>query len=120
MRLYELSVGHRFSFTDKQRGKVFEVTQRAPRAVHYTDTATGDERMATDSAKAFRMEVELVTANRVVEFTPQEAFELAGIIYDRYILMCEEGYSEISKSHVNKLYVKLTGLPVRRVDKPED
>src|SRR5690606_19960524 len=92
----------------------FEVTQRAPRAVHYTDTATGDERMATDSAKAFRMEVELVTANRVVELTKQEADMLEDILHNYHKLLCERNATEPVKSDINKLYLKLTGLPGRR------
>lgn len=116
MRLHDLQVGQRFTFTNKHRGKVFEVTQRAPRAVHYTDTATGDERMATDSAKAFCMDVELATSNRVVELTQHEIDMLQWILHGA----STEAESKLTRSDINKLYNKLTGLAGWRVDKPED
>src|SRR5690606_18576487 len=112
MKLYELSVGQRYTFVDKHRGEVFEVTQRAPRAVHYTDTETGDERMATDSAKAFRMEVELEQpADR---FTPDERKLLDEIFSTAYLLECDEENRAERKSAINALHGKLTRLPGRR------
>lgn len=109
MKLHDLQVGQRFTFVDKHRCKTFEVTQRAPRAVHYTDTATGDERMAPDSVKAFRMDVEIEQpADR---FTPDERKLLDEIFSTVYLLECDEENREDRKSAITALHLKITGPP---------
>ena len=117
LKLHDLTVGQRFTFSDKHRGKTFEVTSKDRFSVVYMDVATGEDRMALSNRKTFRMEVELVTENRVVEFTQQEADMLADILHNYYKLLCERNAPEPVKSDINKLYLKLTDLPGRRVVK---
>lgn len=119
MKLHDLQVGQRFSFTDKHRGKVFEVTSKDRFSVVYMDVATEEDRIALSNRKTFRTEVELVTENRVVEFTKQEVDMLADILHNYYKLLCEQNAPEPVKSNVNKLYLKITGLPGRRRILPE-
>lgn len=114
MKLHDLQVGQRFSFTDKHRGKVFEVYATNSQGIAYIDVATKQKRATYPNRKTFRMEVELVTANRVVEFTQQEADMMADILHNYYKLLCERNAPEPVKSDINKLYLKLTGLPGRR------
>lgn len=114
MKLHDLQVGQRFTFTDKHRGKVFEVTERDEHWIRFSDVATRESRVTDSRRKTFRMEVYLVTANRVVEFTPQEADMMADILHNYYKLLCERNAPEPVKSDINKLYLKLTGLPGRR------
>lgn len=111
MRLHDLQVGQRFTFTDKHLGKVFEVTQRAPRAVHYSDTAMGCERMATDSSKAFRMEVELEQPEQWL--TPDERKLLDEVFSIAYQVECDEENRAERKSAINALHSKLTCHPGR-------
>lgn len=127
MKLHDLQVGQRFSFTDKHRGKVFEVTKvytvessKHPAMIVFLDVATGEERTAPKNRKTFRMEVRLVTDNRVVELTETDVHLLTYILDDHYRYLCETGASEWLKSEINKLYLKITGLPGRRVVLPDD
>ena len=119
MKLHDLQVGQRFTFIGKHRGKVFEVTSKDRFSVVYMDVATGEDRMALSNRKTFRMEVMPVTETRLVELTPHEVDILKQVLHERYLLMCETGYSEASKSEMNKLIIKITGLPGRRVVLPE-
>lgn len=113
MRLHDLQVGQRFSFTGKHRGKVFEVSERRSKgSITFKDVATNQERSTNETRKTFRMDVEL--EERTVTITDQESRELSQIVHERYLMMCVTGYSEEAKSIVNELYCKLTGLPVRR------
>jgi hypothetical protein len=120
MKLHDLQVGQRFTFTDKHRGKVFEVIRSDTRIVVYRDVATNEFRHAYSNREMFRKEVMPITDNRLVELTPHEVDMLKQVLHERYLLMCETGYSEASKSEMNKLIIKITGLPGRRVVLPED
>ncbi len=111
MRLHDLQVGQRFTFTDKHRGKVFEVAHTDSFRAAFIDVATKQLRYAWASGKTFRMEVEL--EERTVTISDQESMEIAQIVRERYLMMCETGYSEEAKSRVNQLYCKLTGHPGR-------
>lgn len=119
MKLHDLQVGQRFSFIGKHRGKVFCVTERGEHWIRFSDVATSESRVTDSRRLTFRMEVELVTENRVVEFTQQETDMLADILHDYYKLLCEQNAPEPVKSDINKLYLKITGLPGRRRILPE-
>ena len=112
MKLYELSVGQRFTFTDKYRGKVFEVTERDEHWIRFSDVATRESRVTDSRRKTFRMEVELEQpADR---FTADERKLLDEVLSTAYLLECDEENREESKSAINALHGKLTGLPGRR------
>lgn len=117
MKLHDLQVGQRFTFTDKHRGKVFEVTSKEAAigkmraAIQYRDVATNEIRYAVSNRKTFRADVCPVTENRVVELTPHEVDMLQWILYGAYT----ESESEATRSEINKLSNKITGLPGRRV-----
>lgn len=115
MKLHDLQVGQRFTFSDKHRGKVFEVTAKQPRCIVYMDTATNEYRQAFSHRKTFRMEVELVTENRVVELTPHEIDKLQWILYAAYTSVD----SEEARSEINKMHIKLTGSAGRRPNNDE-
>ncbi len=115
LRLHDLQIGHRFTFTDKHRGKVFEVTQRDTQSIFYEDVATGDIRLAKSNRKTFRMSVELVTENRAIELTPHDIDKLHWILYAAYTSVD----SEEARSEINAMHIKLTGLPGRRVVLPD-
>ncbi len=127
MRLHDLQVGQRFSFIGKHRGEVFEVVEkknvRTPKGretyIIYHDVIHKNQVISHKESKTFRMGVELVTENRVVEFTKQEVDMLADILHNYYKLLCEQNAPEPVKSNVNKLYLKITGLPGRRRILPE-
>lgn len=119
MKLHDLQPGQRFTFVDKHRGKVFEVTSKDRLSVVYMDVATEEDRIALSNRKTFRMGVELVTENRLVELTPHEVDMLKQVLHERYLLMCETGYSQESKTEINALLLKLTGLHGRRVVLPK-
>jgi hypothetical protein len=93
MKLHDLQVGQRFTFTDKHRGKVFEVTSKYRFSVVYMDVATGQLRHTYANRKTFR------TA---------------------YLLECDEENREDRKSAITALHLKLTGLPGRRVVLPNE
>lgn len=115
MKLHDLTVGQRFTFTDKHRGKVFEVISKDRFSVIYADVATGDDRMALSNRKTFRMSVQLVTTNRVVELTPHEVELLTQVLHSCYLYEIDEAM----KSKINALHIKLTGSAGRRVVLPE-
>lgn len=116
LKLHDLTVGDRFTFTDKHRGKVFEVFGKGNDWVHYKDVATGEFRITTANRKTFRMPVQLVTENRVVELTPAEIDKLQWILYAAYTSVD----SEEARSEINKMHIKLTGSAGRRVVLPEE
>src|SRR5690606_28466987 len=116
MKLHDLQVGQRFTFTDKHRGKVFEVTSKDRFSVVYMDVATEEDRMVLSNRKTFRADVRPVTDNRLVELTPHDLEKLDWILYAAYTSVD----SEEARSEINAMHIKLTGLPGRRVDKPED
>lgn len=115
MKLYDLQVGQRFSFIDKHRGKVFEVTGRLMTIIEYKDIATSEIRSTHSERKTFRMDVRPVTDNRVVELTPHDIEKLQWILYAAYTSVD----SEEAMSEINAMHIKLTGLPGRRVVLPE-
>lgn len=116
LKLHDLQVGQRFTFSDKHRGKVFEVISKDRFSVIYADVATGDDRMALSNRKTFRMPVQLVTKNRVVELTPHEVDKLQWILYAAYTSVD----SEEARSEINKMHIKLTGSAGRRVVSPNN
>ena len=115
MRLHDLQVGQRFTFTDKHRGKVFEVTSKDRFSVVYMDVATEEDRMALSNRKTFRADVRPVTDNRLVELTPHDLEKLDWILYAAYTSVD----SEEARSEINVMHIKLTGLHGRRVVLPE-
>lgn len=119
MKLHDLQVGQRFTFTDKHRGKVFEVTAKtSPNAsrqgIHYKDVATGEVRDAWSHREMFRKEVVLEQPEEC--FTPEEKKLLDAVFSAAYL------YTESAsvRSDIDKLYLKITGLPGRRVVLPEE
>src|SRR5690606_4134713 len=100
MKLHDLSVGQRFTFVDKHRGKAFEVTERDEHWIRFSDVATRESRMTDSRRKTFRMEVELVTGNRVVELTQREQELLQHLLHQHYTYMCTMGYTESEKGEV--------------------
>lgn len=116
MKLHDLQVCQRFTFTDKTRGKVFRILDRQPHVISFEDVATGDVRDVWSNRKTFRMEVRPITKNRLVELTPHEVDMLQWILYGAYT----ESESEATRSEINKLSNKITVLPRRRVVLPED
>src|SRR5690606_15080643 len=112
MKLHDLQVGQRFTFTDKHRGKVFEVTAKtSPTAtrqgVQYKDVATGETRNTWSNRKTFRMEVELEQpADR---FTADERKLLDEVFSTAYLLECDEENREDMKSAITALHLKITG-----------
>lgn len=124
MRLHDLTVGQRFSFRDKHRGKVFEVTAKTSQSasrkgIQYKDVATGEIRNAWSHREMFRKEVDLETDDRTIILTPHEVDMVTQVLHERYLLMCEGGFSESSKTELDKLFCKITGHPGRRVVLPE-
>lgn len=116
MRLHDLQVGQRFTFTDKHRGKVFEVKCATAHRITFEDIATGEYRSTASNRKTFRMPVQLVTTNRVVELTPHEVDKLQWILYAAYTSVD----SEEARSEINALHIKLTGSAGRRVVRPNN
>src|SRR5690606_7217433 len=112
MRLHDLQVGQRFTFTDKHRGKVFEVTSKDRLSVVYMDVATEEDRIALSNRKTFRMEVELEQPS--ARFTADERKLLDEVFSTAYLLECDEENRAERKSAINALHGKLTGLPGRR------
>ena len=118
MKLHDLQVGQRLTFTDKHRGEVFEVTSKDRLSVVYMDVSTEEDRIALSNRKTFRMEVELEQpADR---FTPDERKLLDEVFSTAYLLECDEENREERKSAITALHLKITGLPGRRVVLPED
>lgn len=115
MKLHDLQVGQRFTFTDKHRGKVFEVTSKDRFSVVYMDVATGEDRIALSNRKTFRMEVHLETENRLVELTPHDLEKLDWILYAAYTSVD----SEEARSEINAMHIKLTGSAGRRPNNDE-
>lgn len=115
MKLHDLQVGQRFTFTDKHRGKVFEVMWADSGLITYKDVATNEYRHARSNRKTFRMPVRLVTENRVVELTPHEVDKLQWILYAAYTSVD----SEEARSEINKMHIKLTGSAGRRPNNDE-
>jgi hypothetical protein len=118
MKLHDLQVGQRFTFTDKHRGKVFEVTSKYRFSVVYMDVATGQLRHTYANRKTFRMEVEL--EQPASQYTPDERKLLDEIFSTAYLLECDEENREDRKSAITALHLKLTGLPGRRVVLPNE
>lgn len=114
MKLHDLQVGQRFSFTDKHRGKVFEVSGKLVTIIQYMDVATGEMRTTHSNRKTFRKEVVLEQPEE--RFTPEEKKLLDAVFSAAYL------YTESAsvRSDIDKLYLKITGLPGRRVVLPED
>ena len=108
-------MGQRFAFTDKHRGKVFEVKCATAHRITFEDIATGEYRSTHSERKTFRMPVQLITTNRVVELTPHEIDKLHWILYEAYTSVD----SEEARSEINALHIKLTGSAGRRVVLPE-
>lgn len=119
MRLHDLTVGQRFTFTDKHRGKVFEVTWADSHLITYRDVATNEYRHARSNREMFRKEVRQVSDNRPIELTKQEVDLLIMLVHSEYKLQCETGGSEAYKGIINALFLKLTGLPGRRAVRQE-
>lgn len=118
MKLHDLTVGQRFTFTDKHRGKVFEVTGKgSSHIIEYKDIATGEYRNTISNRKTFRMEVELVTDNRTVILDDDDIGLLTFILLRAY--NDTEPYAEYARSKINKLFLKITGSAGRRVVLPE-
>ena len=123
MKLYELTVGQRFCFTDKHRGKVFEVIEknnvRTPKGretyIIYHDVIHKNQVIYNKESKTFRMPVQLVTENRVIELTPHEVDTLKVVLHSHYLNEIDEAM----KSKINALHIKLTGSAGRRVVLPE-
>lgn len=116
MKLHDLTVGQRFSFSDKHRGKVFEVAARENKWVLYIDVATQERRIATSNREMFRKEVIPVTENRVVELTPHETEILSDLLEDAYF----GAESQSERNELNRIHIKLTGSAGRRVVLPEE
>ena len=114
MKLHDLQVGQRFTFTDKHRGKVFEVTHTDSFRAAFIDVATKQLRYAWASGKTFRMDVELETTNRAVELTPADIEILKSALVEAYLRACEIGKQSTDGEEINALLLKLTGLPGRR------
>lgn len=112
MKLHDLQVGQRFTFTDKHRGKVFEIEWRSPHMIWYKDIATGQRRYAYSNRKTFRMEVELEQPSD--RFTADDRKLLDEVFSTAYLLECDEENRAERKSAINALHGKLTGLPGRR------
>src|SRR5690606_1957990 len=114
----------RFPYADKHRRKVFEVTPKTrPTAtmqvVQYKDVATGETRTTRSNRKTCRMEVELITTNRVGELTPNDIDILKSSLVESYLRACEVGRQSTDGEAINALMLKITGLPGRRVVLPE-
>jgi|GEM_PF-1285488 len=120
MKLHELQVGQRFTFTDKHRGKVFEVTGRLMTIIEYKDVATGEIRRTNVDRKTFRMEVDLVTDNRVVELTPSDIEILKSSLVEAYLRACEVGRQSTDGEAIDKVLIKITGSAGRRVVLPNN
>jgi len=119
MKLHDLQVGQRFTFSDKHRGKVFEVTDRTQWHVLYMDVATQQVRETYSNRETFRMEVDLVTDNRVVELTPEDIEILKSALVEYYLRACEVGRQSTDGEAIDKLLIKITGSAGRRVVLPE-
>lgn len=118
MKLHDLTVGQRFSFIGKHRGKVFEVIDKRGFGllpfVQYKDVADQKERTAWSDGKTFRFDVELITSNRVVELTPNQVDKLHWILYVAYTAV----ETQEARNEINELHILLTGVEGRRVIKP--
>lgn len=121
MKLHDLTVGQRFTFTDKHRGKVFEIMERGVNWIRYFDVANKYSPHVTHSTrKTFRMSVQLVTDNRVVELTPREEAIIATALMLAIKISSEDGEPESSRNEINKVYLKITGSAGRRVVRPNN
>lgn len=119
MKLHNLTVGQRFTFSDKHRGKVFEVKCATAHRITFEDIATGEYRTTTDNRKTFRMEVIPVTENRLVEFTPDDIEILKSALVEAYLRSCEVGRQSTDGEAIDKVMIKITGSAGRRVVLPE-
>lgn len=115
MKLHDLTVGDRFTFSDKHRGKVFEVTLHEGHTIIYKDIATHEGRITRSNRKTFRMSVQIVTTNRVVELTPHEVDTLKSVLHSYYLNEIDEAM----RAKINALHIKLTESAGRRVVRPE-
>lgn len=120
MRLHDLTPGQRFSFRDKHRGKVFEITDKSPAGIDYRDVATGQIRSTYSNREMFRKEVRLITENRAVDLTPDDIEILKSALVEAYLRSCEVGRQSTDGEAINKVMCKITGHPGRRVVLPED
>lgn len=116
LKLHDLTVGQRFTFSDKHRGKVFEVKCATSHRITFEDIATGEYRSTASNRKTFRMPVQLITDNRVVELTPHEAELLTQVLHSYYLNEIDEAM----RAKINALHIKLTGSAGRRVVLPEE
>lgn len=116
MRLHDLQVGQRFTFTDKHRGKVFEVTQSSSHIIEYKDIATGEYRNTISTRKTFRMDVELESNEKTFALNDDEIRMIISALHAAYL----ESSDENERSRINQLNLKLTGHPGRAADVPED
>lgn len=115
MKLHDLTVGQRFTFTDKHRGKVFRVTHKARHTIGFRDVATEEQRYATSNRKTFRMDVELESNEKSFALNDDEIRMIISALHTAYL----ESSDENERSRINQLNLKLTGHPGRAADVPE-
>lgn len=107
MKLYELQIGDRFEFADKNHGRVFEVTAKETHLIGYRELATGQDRQTTSIRKTFRMDVILSTPDDLKLSRPE--FDLLlECLTSHYEYCCEQGEQvQYSKgADINALFAK--------------
>ncbi len=115
MKLHDLTVGHRFSFIGKHRGKVFEVVglpdgNSMLGGILFQSMDDAWLHQVPKGSKLWDSEVELHGVDRTVTLTPNDIEKLDWIFYTAYTSV----YSEVVRSMINEMHSKLTGLPGRR------
>src|SRR5690606_535052 len=115
MKLYERQVGQRFTFIGKYRGKVFVVIGKTNYTILYKDVATEEIRTTGSNRKTFRMEVELAPEEGVTRVLTKDEISLLNEVLALAIkISAEDGEPEDRRNRINKLYLKINGLPERR------
>ncbi|WP_257657687.1 hypothetical protein [Parapedobacter lycopersici] len=116
MKLYELSIGQRFTFVGKYRGRIFEVIVRQQHLIIYQDTATGEKKHTWSNRVMFRSDVWIESNEKAFALNDDEIRMIISALYTAYL----ESSDENERSRINQLNLKLTGHPGRIVDVPED